>query len=449
MSTVPARFASVILSFAGLFSHRTWAHAQELLMGAVLAPGIRTVASVLRVLGLANQGHFVNFHRVLSRAVWSPHAAARVLLGLLVYAFVPTGPIVLGVDDTIERRRGLRIAARGIYRDPVRSSRGHFVKVGGLRWLCVMLLAPVPWAQRVWALPVLTALAPSERYECECGRRHKSLTERARGLLRQIVRWLPGRELVLVADASFSALRLLCALAPRMTCITRLRLDARLYAAAPPRMPGQRGRPAKKGPRLAALAQVLQDPFTCWQRVLVPQWYGMTARAVDIASGCAVWYQDGQPVLPLRWVLIRDPLGRFDAQALLCTAPALPAVQVVQYFVRRWQVEVTFEEARRHLGLETQRQWSAKAIARTTPVLLGLFSLVTLLAHQLAHDGRLCVRQAAWYAKPTATFSDALAAVRAHCWSALALSMSSGNHDTVEMPRSVWCRLHEAACYAA
>jgi hypothetical protein len=149
----------------------------------VLAPGIRTVASVLRVLGLAQEPNFVNFHRVLNRAVWSPHAAARVLLGMLVQAFVPEGPIVLGIDDTIERRRGARIAARGIYRDPVRSSRSHFVKASGLRWLSVMLLAPIPWAQRVWALPVLTALAPSERYDQEHGRRHKRLTDYARQMV--------------------------------------------------------------------------------------------------------------------------------------------------------------------------------------------------------------------------------------------------------------------------
>jgi hypothetical protein len=267
--------------------------------------------------------------------------------------------------------------------------------------------------------------------------------------MRLLARWLPGRELVLVADASFSALRLLHALAPRMTCITRLRLDARLYAAARPKPPGRRGPQAKTGPRVAALAQVLHDPATPWQRVLVPQWYGMTARAVDIASDCALWHQDGRPVLPLRWVLIRDPLGHFDAQALLCTTPTLAPLQVVQYFVRRWQLEVTFEEVRRHLGVETQRQWSARAIARTTPVLLGLFSLVTLWAHQLSCDGRLDVRQAAWYVKPAPTFSDALAAVRAHWWSEMALSVSACDHDTVKLPRSVWRRLHEAACYAA
>jgi hypothetical protein len=177
MSVLPTRFAQVILCFAGLFCQRAWQHAQLLLMGAVLVPGARTVASVLRVLGLAEEAHFVNFHRVLSRAVWSPRVAARVLLGMLVHAFVPDGPIVLGIDDTIERRRGTRIAARGIYRDPVRSSRSHFVKVGGLRWLSVVLLVPIAWAHRVWALPVLTALAPSERHDRQHGRSHKALTD--------------------------------------------------------------------------------------------------------------------------------------------------------------------------------------------------------------------------------------------------------------------------------
>jgi DDE superfamily endonuclease len=449
MATVPTRFAEVILCFAGLFRQRTWRWAEQLLAGALLVPGIRTVASVLRVLGLSGERHFVNYHRVLSRAVWSPRAAARVLLHLLVRAFVPQGPIVLGIDDTIERRRGARIAARGIYRDPVRSSHSHFVKASGLRWLSVMLLAPIPWVRRVWALPVLTTLAPSARYDSERGRRHKRLTDWARQLLLQIRRWLPGRSLVMVADSSFAALDLLGSLALHMTCITRLRLDAQLYAPAPPRPRGTPGRPRKKGERLPALSAVLADRKTRWQRLVVPRWYAHAARPIEIASATAVWYHAGLSVLPIRWVLIRDPLGHFDTQALLCTQPDLAPLEVVQYFVQRWQVEVTFEEARRHLGMETQRQWSALAIARTTPVLLGLYSLVTLLATRLVQGGALPIRQAAWYHKTLPTFSDALAAVRRHWWRAIGLSTSTCEHDIIKVPRRVFQRLHEAACYAA
>ena len=380
MPACPTRFAPVIVPFAALFRQPTWRHARALLLGAILAPGARTVASVLRVLGLARERRFCRYHRVLSRAAWSPLGASRILLALLVRAFAPAGPVVFGIDDTIERRRGKRIAAKGIYRDPVRSSHSHFVKASGLRWLSVMLLAPVPWAGRVWALPFLTALAPSERYCRKHGRRHKKLTDWARQLLLQARRWLPGRALVAVADSSFAAIELLAALAPAMTCVTRLRLDARLFTPAPPRAPGTVGRPRVKGERLPLLSAVLADPATEGARVTVPGWYGEGARDVELATGTAVWHHPGLPVVPLRWVLVRDPHGRFDPQALLATDLALTAAEVVGYFVRRWQVEVTFEEARRHLGVETQRQWSDAAIARTTPVLLGLFSLVTLLA---------------------------------------------------------------------
>ena len=366
-----------------------------------------------------------------------------------VRACVPAGPLVFGIDDTIERRRGRRIAAKGIYRDPVRSSHSHFVKASGLRWLSVMLLAPIPWAGRVWALPFLTALAPSERYCREHGRRHKKLTDYARQLLLQVRRWLPERALVAVADSSFAAIELLAALAPAMTCVTRLRLDARLFTPAPPRAPGTVGRPRVKGERLPLLSTLLTDAGTRWERVTVAGWYGEGAQDVELTSGTAVWHHPGLPVVPLRWVLVRDPLGRFDPQALLSTDPMLSAAEVVAYFVRRWQVEVTFEEARRHLGVETQRQWSDAAIARTTPVLLGLFSVVTLLAARLVRDGRLPVRTAAWYAKRTPTFSDALAAVRAHWWRWQRFRISTPDADMVKLPRRVVQRLTEAACYAA
>jgi hypothetical protein len=258
---LPARFAAIILTFTPVFlQQRTWRRAELLLVGAILAPGKRTVTSLLRIAGLSRERRFTNYHRVLNRAVWDPRAAAQLLLGLLIAAFVPNGPIVLGIDDTIERRRGKRIAAKGIYRDPVRSSKSHFVKASGLRWLSLMLLAPVPWAERTWALPFLTALAPSERYCRERGRRHKKLTDWARQMALQARRWLPGREIVLLGDSSFAVLEFLVTLARHgLTGITRLRLDAALYAPAPPRRPGTIGRPRTKGARLPTLAEILAD----------------------------------------------------------------------------------------------------------------------------------------------------------------------------------------------
>src|SRR4051812_47463335 len=171
MPYLPARFAGIMVAFAPLFVHRTWRHARVLLVGAILTPGRRTVASVLRITGRARERRFGNYHRVLSRAAWDPRAGARILLGLLIDAFAPRGPVVMALDGTIERRWGRRIRALSIYRDPVRSSDAQFVKTSGLRWMSLMLFAPVPWAGRVWALPFLTALVPSERSRHEQGRR--------------------------------------------------------------------------------------------------------------------------------------------------------------------------------------------------------------------------------------------------------------------------------------
>ena len=453
MCPLPTRFAPFIVPFAPLFRHRTWRHACTLLAGAILAPGRRTVTSALRVVGLAGERHFCNYHRVLSRAAWSPRAASRILLRLLLATFVPRGPIVLGLDDTLERRRGRRIAATRLYRDPVRSSRAHLATTSALRWLSVMLLVRVPWARRVWALPFFTALAPAGAPNDPAGRA-KRLAVWARQMLRQVARWLaalaPGRPVIAVADASFAALDLLHALAGRVTCITRLRLDAGLYAPAPPRVRGRPGRPPKKGARLPSLTAVAAAPATRWTRATVRAWYGTGPRAIELVSGTALWYSAGRPVVPIRWVLLRDPAGTFRPQALLSTDLALSPLAVVGYYLQRWQVEVTFEEARRHLGLETQRQWSAAAIARTTPVLLGLVALVTLGAHHLceAHGG-LPVLRTAWYRKPEATFSDALGAVRRHWWRAMGSAASRRTRDPQKLPRAFIRRLTDALSYAA
>jgi hypothetical protein len=448
---LPTCFAAVILSFAPLFvQQRTWCHAEVLLIGAILAPGRRTVTSILRIAGLARERRFVNYHRVLNRAVWSGRTASRVLLDLLLAAFAPAGPVILGIDDTIERRRGKRIAAKGIYRDPVRSSHGHFVKASGLRWLSLMLLVPVPWAGRVWALPFLTALAPSERHCRERGRRHKKLTDWARQLGLQARRWLPGRELVLVGDSGFSALELLASLARRgMVCITRLRLDAALYEPAPPRKPGTVGRPRTKGRRLPTLAGELADATSTWRRAVVPGWYGEGERVIELRSGTAVWRHSGMPVVPIRWVLLRDPLGRFAPQALLCTDLARDPLQIVRWFVQRWQVEVTFREVRDHLGVETQRQWSNRAIARTTPCLLALFSVVTLLAARLDRRARSAVCTDAWYRKPRPTFADTLAAVRRQFWREQGLSLSWRRSEATKLRPALRHGIAYALCHAA
>ncbi|WP_245435666.1 IS701 family transposase [Microvirga calopogonii] len=387
---------------------------------------------------------------VLNRARWSRRRAAHLLLGLLIDTFVPAGPVILGLDDTIERRRGKRIAAKGIYRDPVRSSNAHFVKASGLRWISLMLLAPIPWAARIWALPFLTALAPSERSCHERGQRHKKLTDWARQMLLQVRRWRPERELVLVADMGFAALELLAALSRRgVICITRLRLDAALYEPAPRRRLGTKGRPRSKGARLPALSEVLIRTSTRWRRVTVPGWYGEGDRVIEFCSATAVWCHSGKPVVPIRWVLLRDPLGRFSPQALLGTDPKRDPLQVIRWFILRWQLDVTFQEARAHLGVETQRQWSDSAVARSTPCLFGLFSMVTLLAGQLHHQTRTAVWTDSWYRKSRPTFAGALAAVRRQIWREVGLLTSRCRHNAPKPSPALQRCLVYALCHAA
>src|SRR5262249_13066215 len=303
----PMEIIGVLEPFAPAFRAGVWEWAKVLLVGAILPPGGRTVRAAVRVVGLSQERHFANYHRVLNRDCWSSRALSRILPGLLLRAFVPAdAPVVVGIDETIERRRGAKIAAKGIYRDPVRTSKEHFVKTSGLRWISLQLLAPIPWAQRVWGLPFLTVLAPSARYHRQRRRRHKTLTDWGRQMLLQLRRWLPARAIVVVADSTYAVLDLLarCQRLPRpITVVTRLRLDAALYDPAPPRPAGAKGRPRRKGQRQPTLQARLSDPRTPWATLAI-RWYGGSQRTIEVATATAVWYHTGLPPVALRWVLI-------------------------------------------------------------------------------------------------------------------------------------------------
>jgi hypothetical protein len=450
MDHLPGWMITIVSAFApAIYGESTWLKVEVLVVGAILARGQRTVSAALRVMGLSQERNYAKYHHVLSRASWSGLEVSHILLGLLLTTLgTLLGPLVFGIDETIERRRGEKIAAKGIYRDPVRSSKEHFVKALGLGWISLMWLTRVPFAQRIWALPFLTALAPSERYDEQRGRKPKKITDWARQLVYQWRRWLPNRPLIIVGDSTYAALDFLhhCqVLRQPVTVITRLRLDAALYEPAPP-YPGT-GRPRKKGARLPTPQQRLDDPNTHWMR-LPFIWYNHQWRDIQISVHQAVWYHTGLPPVPIRFVLIRDVAGKFDPQALLSTDLTLDPLDMLVFFKRRWQMEPTFRHARQHLGLETQRQWSDKAIARTTPVLLGLFSLITLLAHTLLARHDLSIRSAAWYPKPRPTFSDALALVRLHLWSHLTFHISATDPDMVKVPRPLLERFYDLLAYA-
>lgn len=438
-------FLTWLAPFLAAFSRRSRPTAAALAIGALLAVGPHTVTNCLRVLGLADHPGFTAFHRVLNRNAWSGLTLARTLLRMIIATFVPTGPIVIGVDHTLERRRGRHIAPASYFYDALRSSAEQKVTSRGLRWLSAMVLVEVPFAGRIWGLPVLTALTPSKNWSERHGRRHRPVTEWARLVLLTLRRWLPGRVIVAVMDGEFAALELLDALRTSMVVITRLRQDARLFD--PPSGYDKRGRPARKGERQPQLAARLTDPATRWRRVVQASRTSWRSGGwIEYASGTALWHHPGKPIVPILWVLVRYPEGRRDPEAFLCTDPGANPPDVLDYFDRRWSVETTYEEARAHLGVETQRQWSDPAIFRTTPLLFGLYSVVALYVQQNAERLALSPRRAAWYPKPAATFADALARLRQHLWFEHFVTSAASIDMTEPLPPAAQ-RIIDAACH--
>lgn len=451
MLTVPPMIMTVLQHFAPVFSERIWDWVQVMIIGAILTPQKRTVTSVLRIMGLSGERQFQNYHRVLNRVHWSGLEASRILLGLLVSAFVAgDAPLMIAADETLERRRGKRIRAKGHFRDPVLSSEKHNIASEGLRWVSMMLLVKVPWSQRVWALPFLSVLAPHAKSNQAQGKRHKTSIDWVQQMITQVRRWLPKRRLVLLTDGGLIAvhLGLRCNhFTQPVTYVSRLHLNIRLFD---PSLPSKRSNASKVGERQPNLDARLTDPDTPWTRQTV-SWYGGKQRQVEWVSGTALWQTPSQKKspLPLRWVLVRDPLGKFKAAAFCCTDLRVLPEQIIAWYVLRWNVEVTFEDCRAHLGLETQRQWNDLAIARTTPILLALYALVVLLAHHLTLDQALPTRSAAWYTKSEATFADVIAFVRRYLWWHLQFPNPRPHPRLVAFPTSVLDSLLDALCYAA
>ncbi|MBV8611476.1 MAG: transposase [Singulisphaera sp.] len=297
-------------------------------VGALLATGDHTVCAVLRVLGLSQERHFTNSHRVLNRDAWSCLAAGQVLLGLIVAVIPRDLPIVLAADDTIERRKGRRIRAKGCYRDPVRSSRKHVVKGFGLKRVALMVLVPVPWSQRVWALPLLTALSWPEG----SGRQptHKTSIDGTRQMVAQVRRGLPERELILVLDGGFAAVELAQACQQhQVTRICRLRLDAALYPPPGPQPPGQRGRKPKEGARQRRLTEWARRSDPPWEQVEVP-WDAGQRTPTQVSSRTALRHRRGLDPVAIRFVLARDPGGQQSDVAYFCTDERVLPVEILQ-----------------------------------------------------------------------------------------------------------------------
>ena len=427
---------TVLAAFSSEFSRPTWKNIQTLLTGAILCRGARRVCSVLRVMGLSSVRNYSKYHRVLSRAKWDSLMLAKIMLGLLIKLIPDAWPILIAVDETLERRKGKKIKAKGVYRDAVRSSQSKVVTSFGLKWQCMALIVPLPWCKRPWALPFLSVLAPSKKSNEAAGCRHKTSLDWTRQMVILINRWLK-RQWVLVGDGAYACMDLaLTCIKLNVTLISRLRLDAQLFEFPVPKNK-QLGRKPIKGKRIQ-LKEILGDPEQIWQTDTV-NWYGGETRQIEYITFICLWYHAGCTPVKLRVVMVKTPDGKNDAEAFFSTDTELMPSQIIRYYVLRWNIEVTFEETRAHLGIETQRQWSEKAIARTTPLLMGLFSFVTLVAFKMHQTKALVsIELASWYDKKgELTFSDIMAIVRQSIWSNRCFSKSENKPDLDKYPEDI------------
>ena len=409
----------ILQPFAILFSTPSWKKVLTLSIGAILCTGKRTVCAALRIMGLAMDPNFSKYHHILNRVNWDLLLGSKILLKLLLsLSYRLNGQCVLFIDETLERRKGVKIKAKGYYRDAVRSSRSTVVKTTGLKWIVTAFACKFPFAKRIFALPFLTVLEPSLRSDQERKKKHKTTLQWTRQIIMQIVRWFPSIPFTVVGDGGFASANFaLTCFKHGVTLVSRLKINARLYDFPPIDNGEKRGRKPMKGIRLNGFKWMLENVSRfSWKETEVIGYSGKKIK-VKFISGVCLWGADNFLPIPIRWVLIVDPEGNLEPLPLMSTDVNLAPEKIIEFYIGRWNLEVTFEETREHLGIETQRQWSDKAIARTTPILMAFYSLICLAADK-AHteEEPLEVAKAAWYEKDNAAFSDLIRAVRKSLW---------------------------------
>lgn len=412
---LPQAMEEIVMPFAAAFSQPTAVRMQVILAGVILARGRRTVTSLVWTMGELAVGDCSAYHRVFSRAPWNMRRLGKALATLLI-ELVPEGErVVLAVDDTLAGHKGAKVYGKGCHHDAVRSTHTHKAWRWGHRWVVLAVVVKFPFATRPWSLPVLAALyRPASLNEAE-GRRHKTPVDLARGLLAHLLHWFPERKFLLVGDGGYST-RDLAAFChryrERCALIGKFPADAALYDRPPQRKTV--GRPRVKGRRRRSPQQVVADGGL---ELATVSWYGRTDRQVKLRTASAHWYKAGCGLIPVQWVFVRDETGTRRDEYDFCTQPGLfvPA-DIVSYYTQRWTIEVTFQELRAHLGFETPRQRVANLVQRMAPLLLGVFSLVSVLYHRHLASHEPTVNSRPWYGKTEPTFSDALETVRRELW---------------------------------
>ncbi len=415
MTNLPRVMIQSLAIFLPLFSKPSYQSFLFIFHAHVLCKGKRTITEMLKRMGLRQIKNYSKCHDFFSKAKWSTLSGSKILLLKLV-SLIPTA-VTFSFDTTVERRKGPKIKGLGIQRDAVRSTKGRKVLVPGLNWLVCTVHIQLPWSKSKWALPVLTILMPPENplstsknaHDLKKTKKHKTLTKWTCQAVKLLRRWLGSNtKIMVVADSAFAtyALANTC-IDLDITLVSRMRLDARTFQFPPPK---GRGRKKLVGERLPTFQDMLKDISLVWSKVTT-SWYGGKIKEIKILTVTCLWYGYGIRPVPISWVLTRDG----GQEALIFSTNTNQSLnEMIEVFVDRWAIEVTFEEARRHLGMETQRQWSDKAVDRMTPCILASYSIINLIAVESlqSKDEKIPIQTSSWYKKSHVTFSDVLAYVR-------------------------------------
>jgi len=406
---------AILWPFSVLFSHSSWLTSLELLLGAILCKGERTVTGILRATGSSQNKGFSKYHGILNSLDWSPKRGSEILLKMLLKMVGKERPVIL-IDETLERRKGKKIRAKGYYRDAVRSSRSHVVNKTGLKWLVMALSLRFNFAKRAFALPFFTVVEPSGKSTKKQGKRHKTTLDWSTQMVMQLVRWALAVPFILVGDGGFACAKLAwTCFKNNIALVSRLKMNPSIYSLAGEVPPGKRGRKPKKGIRLISFKEMLKMEDLPSKEVKI-EGYDGKRKKVQYLTNTSMWGAGGFCPIAIRWVLVRDPTGEMDPLPLMSTEVNLSAIKMMELYVDRWGLGVTFQEAREHLGVETQKQWSDKEIARTTPILMALYTMVCLIGNRLNEEAPLVPEKTAWYDKKGVAFSDLLKAVRVTIW---------------------------------
>ena len=422
MLNLPPSILSVLSIFTPLFSKPAFHKFLVLFHAHILCKGFRTVTGLLKTLGLKEDKNFSNYHDFFNKNKWSALDGARILFLRLISVLSSNDTVYISIDTTIERRKGPEIKSLNIQRDPVRSTKGRKVLVPGLLWLVCTVHFKLPWVNKLWALPFLTILMRPEKPLStsknkndlkKVKKRHKTLNDWACQVVKVLRRWSGTIKITIVGDSAFATYLLAnTCIDNKVNLTSRMRLDARTFEFP---MVNKKGHKNLVGKRLPTFKEMLNDPTIIWKTAEM-LWYGGKIKKIEFITGTCLWYGYGIRPVPIRWVLIPNLKEISESVALFTLDLESTPEKLISEYISRWPIEVTFEEARRHLGMETQRQWSDLSIDRQTPCILASFSIISLIAVELQKNNKedIMIQRSAWYPKSHVTFSDVLAYVRRH-----------------------------------